>query len=70
VNGISPNGSGNVALTASDVNAVPIAGNVTMTGPLNMGSQALTGIASPVGSSDALPLSFLQNLTIDGGVIG
>lgn len=70
VNGISPNGSGNVALTAANVNAVPIAGNVTMTGPLNFGSQVVNGIPTPANPSDAVPLSFLQNLTIDGGVIG
>lgn len=70
VNGISPNGSGNVALTAANVNAVPIAGNVTMTGPLNFGSQVVNGIPTPANPSDAVPLSYLQNLTIDGGVIG
>lgn len=70
VNGVSPNGSGNVTLTAANVNAVPIAGNVTMTGPLNFGSQVVNGIPTPANPSDAVPLSFLQNLTIDGGVIG
>lgn len=70
VNGISPNGSGNVTLTAANVNAVPVAGNVTMTGPLNFGSQVVNGIPTPQNPSDAVPLSFLQNLTIDGGVIG
>lgn len=70
VNGISPNGSGNVTLTAANVNAVPIAGNVTMTGPLNFGSQVVNGVPTPANPSDAVPLSFLQNLTIDGGVIG
>lgn len=70
VNSISPNGSGNVTLTAANVNAVPIAGNVTMTGPLNFGSQVVNGIPTPANPSDAVPLSFLQGLTIDGGVIG
>lgn len=70
VNGISPNGSGNVSLTAANVNAVPVAGNVTMTGPLNMGSQVLNGIATPVNPSDAIPLSYITALVIDGGVIG
>lgn len=70
VNGVSPNGSGNVTLTAANVNAVPIAGNVTMTGPLNFGSQVVNGIPTPANPSDAVPLSYLQNLTIDGGVIG
>ncbi len=70
VNSVSPDSSGNVALTAASVNAVPIAGNVTMTGPLNMGSQELSGIATPVNPSDAVPYSFLQNMMINGGVIG
>lgn len=70
VNGISPNGSGNVTLTAASVNAVPVAGNVTMTGPLDLGSQALTGLPTPGGPSAALPLSYLTALVIDGGVIG
>lgn len=70
VNGISPNGSGNVTLTASSVNAVPVAGNVTMTGPLDFGSQALTGLAAPGSPSAAIPLSYITALVIDGGVIG
>ncbi|QBX06694.1 hypothetical protein H1O16_gp281 [Burkholderia phage BcepSaruman] len=70
VNGISPNGSGNVSLTAANVNAVPVSGNVTMTGPLSMGSQVLNGLTTPTTGDAAVPLSFLQNLTIDGGVIG
>lgn len=70
VNGQAPNGSGAVTLTAANLNAVPVAGNVTMTGPLNMGSQVLTGLTAPVNASDAVPYSFLQNLVINGGVIG
>jgi hypothetical protein len=70
VNGLSPNTSGNVTLTAATVNAVPIAGNVTMTGPLNLGSQVLTGIPNPVNPTDAVNLQYLNGLVINGGVIG
>jgi hypothetical protein len=66
VNSVSPNSSGNVTLTAANVNALPIAGG-TMTGAINMGSQTLTGLIAPVNPSDAVPYSTLQSLTIDNG---
>lgn len=70
VNGQAPDGSGAVTLTAANVNAIPIAGNVTVAGPLNMGNHELSGIAVPVNPTDAIPLSFITGLVIDGGVIG
>lgn len=66
VNSVSPNSSGNVTLTAANVNALPVAGG-TMSGTLNMGSQTLTGLITPVNPSDAVPLSYIQALSIDNG---
>ncbi len=58
VAGVSPDGAGNVELTASDVDALPAAGG-TMEGPLNMGGQALTGLPEPAGDSDAVPKRYV-----------
>lgn len=52
VNGIGPDGNGNVALDASDVKALPIAGG-TMQGPINMNRQTLNGLSNP--TSDTQP---------------
>jgi hypothetical protein len=65
VNGVAPS-AGNVTLTAANVNALPISGG-TMTGEINMGSQVLTGLVSPVNPSDAVPLSYITALSIDNG---
>jgi hypothetical protein len=56
-------------LAASDVSALPISGG-TMTGGIVMASNTLTGLAAPVNPSDAVPLSYITGLNIDGGVIG
>lgn len=69
INGVLPNSSGNVTLTASNVAALPLAGG-TMTGAVNMGSNALTGLINPVNDSDAVNYATLKGLAIDGGVIG
>jgi hypothetical protein len=69
VNSKAPNVSGNVTLVASDVSALPIAGG-TMAGTINMSSNTLTGLTAPVNASDAVPLSYITGLNIDGGVIG
>jgi hypothetical protein len=66
VNSVSPDGSGNVSLSASSVNALPIAGG-TMLGEINMGSEILTGLTTPVSPSDAVPLSYVSSLSIDNG---
>ena len=52
VNGIGPDGNGNVALNASSVNALPISGG-TMQGAINMNGQALNGLNTP--TSDTQP---------------
>ncbi len=66
INNIGPNISGNVVLTAANVNALPLSGG-TMSGEINMASNVLTGIPTPANPSDAVPLSFLTNFSIDNG---
>lgn len=70
VNGVLPDASGNVPIDSNAVGAVPVTGNVTMAGPINMGGQTLTGLANPVNPTDAVTLQYLMNLLINGGVIG
>jgi len=70
VNSKTPDGSGNVTLVASDVNALPTAGG-TMSGAINMGStNKITNLAAPTVAGDAVNLGTLTGLVIDGGVIG
>lgn len=69
VNSKGPDGSGNVTLAASDVSALPIVGG-TMGGAINMNSFKVTGLPTPTVGSDAVPLSLITGLVIDGGVIG
>jgi hypothetical protein len=69
VNSVAPDVNGNVTLTAASVSALPIAGG-NMAGAINMESNTLTGLAAPVNASDAVPLSYVTGLVIDGGVIG
>lgn len=53
VNGVSPDGSGNVELTAEQLQCLGLAGG-TMTGPINMNGQAITGLNDPVKETDAV----------------
>lgn len=69
VNSKAPDGSGNVTLAASDVSALPTAGG-TMSGDINMATHKVTGLPTPTVASDAVPLSFINGMVIDGGVIG
>jgi hypothetical protein len=69
VNSKAPDGSGNVTLVASDVSALPISGG-TMTGAINTSGNKVTGLPTPTVASDAVPLSYITGMVIDGGVIG
>lgn len=66
VNSKGPDGSGNVTLTASDVSALPLLGG-TMQGLINMANFKVTGLPTPSAASDAVPLTYIQSLSIDGG---
>ena len=52
VNGIAPDETGNVILTAADVGALPSAGG-DMTGAINMNGQKLSGLNDPTEKSQA-----------------
>jgi hypothetical protein len=41
-----------------------------MGGAINMNSFKVTGLPTPTVGSDAVPLSLITGLVIDGGVIG
>jgi hypothetical protein len=69
VNSKAPDVNGNVTLAASDVSALPIAGG-TMTGDINTAGHKVTGLPTPTVASDAVPLSYITGMVIDGGVIG
>lgn len=57
--------------SASVVGVVPIAGSVTMTGPLSMGSQVLTGVPTPVNPTDAANKAYVDaSIVAGGGLVG
>lgn len=62
VNNISPGENGNVELTADDVRAVPKSGG-TMTGPINMNGQPITGLNPPTEGAQAANKGY-----VDGSV--
>lgn len=67
VNTIVPDGTGNVTLTAANIGALPTAGGA-MTGAIDMqGLATVEHLITPVNPGDAVPLSFLTGLGIDGG---
>ena len=51
--------SGDIALNAADVGALPISGG-TLTGPLNCGGRLLRGVANPITGQDAVNLQYAQ----------
>lgn len=59
VNNISPGENGNVELTADDVEAVPKSGG-TMTGPINMAGQPITGLNDPTEDTQAARKSYVD----------
>ena len=52
VNGIAPDETGNVTLTATDVSAMPTTGG-DFTGPVNMNGHTLSGLNAPTEDTDA-----------------
>ena len=51
--------SGDIALDAADVGALPISGG-TLTGQLNCGGRLLSGVANPITGQDAVNLQYAQ----------
>lgn len=64
VAGISPDATGNVPLTASDVKALPVAGG-TMEGPINMNGQKLSGLNAPTADNDAATKGYVDTNKVD-----
>ena len=56
-----PDSSGNITLTASQLNALPISGG-TLDGQINMNSNALTGLKTPTSSSDAATKAYVDRI--------
>ena len=57
--GVSPNSSGNVALEATDVGALPSAGG-TLTGDIAMSGNKITGLGAPSDNADAANKSYVD----------
>jgi hypothetical protein len=67
VNGVTPDGAGNVTLTAASVGALPTAGG-QMAGNIDMqGTAKSINNPTPTNSGDAVPLGYLSTLAIDSG---
>lgn len=61
VSGKSPDGAGNVALTAADVSALSIVGG-TMQGAIDMNLFKLQNVAVPTSDADAVPKSYVDTV--------
>lgn len=59
VNGIAPDETGNVTLTAADVGALPVSGG-DMTGPINMNGQSISGLNSPTEDTQAANKGYMD----------
>lgn len=59
VAGVSPDESGNVALTAADIRALSIAGG-DMEGPINMNGQPLSGLNAPTANDHAANMGYVN----------
>lgn len=61
VAGVSPDETGNVALTASDVGALAVSGG-DMTGAINMNGQPLRGLNAPTDDTEAAPKAYVDKM--------
>ena len=59
VNGVAPDEFGNVELTAEQLNVLGLNGG-TMTGPINMNGQAVTGLNDPIDGTDAVRKTYVD----------
>ena len=62
--GVSPDPDGNVALTAEDVGAMSTSGG-TMTGPINMNGQPITGLNPPTEDAHAANKGYVDTNKVD-----
>lgn len=62
VNNMSPDKSGNVALSAANVGALDLRGG-TMTGPVNMNGQKISGLCVPTEASDAVTKDYTDKFS-------
>lgn len=60
VSGVSPDESGNVPLTASDVGALAVSGG-DMTGPINMNGQPISGLNAPTENTQAANKGYVDD---------
>ena len=60
VAGVSPDATGNVPITASDVGALPATGG-TITGPINMNGQTLSGLNAPTEDTQAANKGYVDS---------
>ena len=59
VNGVSPDASGNVTLAATDIGALPTTGG-SMTGPINMNGQPISGLNGPTEDTQAANKAYVD----------
>ena len=59
VAGVSPDGTGNVTLTAADVEALPTIGG-SMEGPINMNGQSISGLNAPTEDTQAANKAYVD----------
>ena len=62
--GVSPDDTGNVILTATDIGALPSAGG-DMTGPINMNGQSISGLNSPTEDTQAATKGYVDGRTAE-----
>lgn len=66
VAGVTPDSSGNVNLTANDIEALSINGG-TMQGPVNMGNNPIKGLPAPTEKGDAVTKEYVEKHFAPGG---
>lgn len=68
VAGVAPDPTGNVTLTAADVNALPTTGG-DITGPINMNGQTISGLNSPTEDAQAATKGYVDLAAYPVGAI-
>ena len=68
VAGVSPDATGNVTLTAADIDAMPTTGG-DFTGPVNMNGQTLSGLNAPTADDEAATKGYVNLAAYPVGAI-